>query len=210
MGLLQKDLPVSLMPEKDNPEGNRFQGKLHGVNAKFILIATEEQSGITEGHPVTVEFWIDRSAYRFESKIARILPSGIVAVQKPKVIHKSRIREGNRVFLDMKIHFTPWSDSGRFEAQLLDISETGVRMVGRKQLQKDALISLDFYVKEARARIISQGMVIWSQPTEENDYLFESGVQFTTLSNENRKKLGRYLKQLPTTEGETEQSAFSG
>ena len=201
MGLFQKDLPISICPGTDNPQGNRIQGRLQGVNAKFILVQVETLQSLAEGNPLTVEFWIDRSTYSFESAVVRITAAGMVALAKPRVIHKSILREGNRVPMDMRIHFTPWSDSGRFEAQLLDISETGIRMVGRKSLKRDALVSLDFYIKEARARIISQGMVIWAQPAEDNEFLFETGVQFTTLSNENRKKLSRYQEKLRLEDG---------
>lgn len=196
MGLLQKDLPVSLCPSENNPEGIRIQGKLQGVNQKFILVSADSHFPMQAGLGLSLEFWMDRSTYRLETTVARILENGLIALRKPKVIHKSRLREGTRVPLPMRIHFTPWADSGRFEAELQDISETGIRMIGRKSLKKDALVSLDFYIKEARARIISQGMVVWCNPTEQNEFLFESGVQFTTLSNETRKKLSRHLERM--------------
>ena len=196
MGLLQKDLPVSLCPGLDNPEGEKCQGRLQGVSQTNILVMSDNAMELRPGDGLTVEFYIEKSVYRFESTVERLLEDGLLALHKPKVIHKSRLREGTRVPLDMEIHFTLWSDTGRFQANLLDISETGIRMVGRKSLRKDSLISLDFYIKEARARIICQGIVAWNEATQDNEYLYESGIQFTTLSNENRKKLGRHLDRL--------------
>lgn len=193
MGLFQNDLPVSICPQADNPEGEKFQGRLRGIDSQFIHIFSPEGDRFAGGLTVKVEFRIDENNFNFESTVVRQDAGGLVHLAKPEVIKKSKLREGPRLEIKLPIKFTPWTEEGRFEAETLDVSESGIRMVGRKSLKNGNLISLDLYFKEPRIRVISQGLVAWCRMFEENEYLYESGVQFTTISNETRKKLARYL-----------------
>lgn len=193
MGLFQNDLPVSLCPLEDNPEGEKYQGRLRGIAREFIQIYSPVHLGFTTGLPVKVEFRIDENNFHFETTALRQDTSGLVFLKKPEMIKKSKVREGPRLEIKMPVKYTPWTEDGRFEAETLDISESGIRMIGRKSLKGGDLISVDLYFKEPRIRVMSQGLVAWCKTNDENEYLFESGVQFTTISNETKKKLARYL-----------------
>lgn len=195
MGLLQKELAVSIFPLENNDSGDRIQGRLKGVDRQYIVIAILGQPPFPEGSPLLVEFWIDRSVYKFETSL-KYLKNGLLYLEKPEVINRSKLREGPRVSYNRRLHYTLWSEPGRFEADLQDISETGLRMMTRRPLAKNALISIDFYIKEAKMRIICQALIAWCRQTEENEYLYDTGIQFTTLSNENRKKLARFLENM--------------
>lgn len=194
MSLLEKDLPVSLCPVHDNPEGEKFQGRLKQVTADHLLIDTGHSVELGAGGDVIVEFRVDDNRFRFTSSVFNLSgPSGLL-LHKPKTIHRSKIREGPRVVIPLQVFYTLWTETGRFEADVLDISESGMRIRGNKNLRKNSLLSLDFYIKDQKIRVITQGLVAWSKAGEENPHLTESGVQFTTISNEARKKLARYLQ----------------
>jgi len=95
----------------------------------------------------------------------------------------------------MKMNYTPWTESGRFETKLTDLSELGIRMQGRRNIKKGTLISIDFYIKDDKIRVLCQGQVAWCRTNEENDQLFDTGVEFTTISNETRKRLTRFIQK---------------
>lgn len=198
---LQKDLPVSLRPLVSNDEGARFQGRLKEIAAEGIVMYVPDFPALPAGTPIEAEFRIDKSSYRFESTL-KSLASGTVTVHKPKQIHKTRVREGRRIAADMKLFYTPWTESGRFETQMLDLSDIGVRMQGRRELKKGMLVSLDFYVKEDKIRVLCQGQVAWCKQDPENEFLFETGVEFTTISNETRKRIARFIERLSGAQGQ--------
>lgn len=194
MALFEKDLPVTLCPVHDNPDGEKFQGRLKQVTQDHILVDTGQSVELGAVGDVIVEFRVDDNRFRFTTSVFNLAGPSAILLNKPKQVHRSKIREGPRVVIPLQIFYTPWTESGRFEAEVLDISESGLRMRGTKNVRKNALLSLDFYIKEQKIRVISQGLVAWSRASEENQHLTESGVQFTTISNDARKKLAKYLQ----------------
>ena len=192
MQLLKKDLPVSLCPLRENPRGKKYQGRLYAMNDSFLQIFCPESAQVQIGSELQAEFQIDINQFVFECVVVR-LAENLVFVNRPSVIRKSKLREGPRVPIEMQIHYTLWSEPGRFEATLQDVSETGIRIVSRHALKKQVVVSLDIYFRDSKIRVICQGQVAWSRPTEENRLLFESGIQFTTISNETRSNLALYL-----------------
>jgi len=189
---LQKNLAVSICPQSDNPEGNKFQGQLREVGADAMQLFVAEPLTLSPGDPVVVEFKIEKNQFSFEAK-TQSMTGSLLPPSNPAAIKRSRLREGHRLAVDMKMAYTPWTESGRFETTLVDLSEMGVRMIGRKQLKKGMLVSIDFYVKEDKIRVLCQGQVAWWRATPDNDQLFETGVEFTTISNETRKRLTKFI-----------------
>ncbi len=199
MQLLKKDLPISLCPLRENPRGKKYQGRLYAMNDSFLQIFAPESTKIELGSELQAEFQIDVHNFSFECVAVR-LAENLVFVNRPSVIRKSRQREGPRVAIEMPIFYTIWSEHGRFEATLKDVSETGIRIVGRNPLKQQMVVSLDVYFRDSRIRIICQGQVAWTKPTEENHYLYESGIQFTTISNETKSNLALYLLDKMSTQ----------
>ena len=194
MGLFEKDLAVTLCPVHDNPNGEKFQGRLKQVTQEHILVDTGQSVELGAVGDVIVEFRVDDNRFRFTTSVFNLAGPSAILLNKPKQVHRSKIREGPRVVLPIQVFYTPWTEPGRFEAEVLDISESGLRMRGNKNIRKNSLLSLDFYIKDQKIRVITQGLVAWSKASEENTHMTESGVQFTTISNEARKKLARFLQ----------------
>ncbi|MBI3396156.1 MAG: PilZ domain-containing protein, partial [Spirochaetia bacterium] len=152
---------------------------------------------------------VEKNSFHFESALKE-RTGQILFLQKPKVIHKNRIRDHARATFRLPIHFTLWTETGRFEGTILDMTEDGIRLETRKPMRKGTLISLDFYIKAEKIRVISQGLVAWCVQNKDNEYLFESGVQFTTMSNETKKKLARYCEKIAAPPAETDASSAAG
>ena len=197
MQLLKKDLPISLCPLRENPRGTRYQGRLFGINESYLQVFAPEVA-FSRGTELQAGFQIDTNQFTFECVVVR-QDENLVFINRPSVIRKSKLREGPRVSMDMRIHYTIWSESGRFEADLRNISESGLRIVGRDRLKQDQVVSLDIYFRDAKFRVICQGQVAWCKPTEDNPYLFETGIQFTTISTETRSNLSLYLAEIVAT-----------
>jgi len=196
VGIFKKGLPMSICPLDNNPEGNKHQGRLMDIDKQFIIINTGEPVNLRTEAEVRIDFHIERSIFSFESSVQSVEGADKILLVKPKVIHKKQIRDTDRMETAIKIFYTLWTETGRFEAETRDISEQGIRIVGAKKLRRGSLLSLNFYIKEPKIRVICQGSVAWCKTDEENEYLFESGIQFTTLSNEIRKKLNKYVKKV--------------
>ncbi|MCP5480460.1 MAG: PilZ domain-containing protein [Spirochaetales bacterium] len=201
---MQKDLPVSICPLDDNPEGVRYQGLLKSIDSDHILVYSPHAKALHLANRVSLEFRIDRNDFRLTTSILNLAPKDQLLLRKPKQIHKKQIREGQRLSYSLPVKYTLWTKTGRHEAELRDLSDQGLRMVGNQPLRKNSLVSLDFYIKDAKTRVITQGMVIWSRKDEENEHLIESGIHFTTISNEARKKIARFVAERAPFEEEDE------
>ena len=201
MSILHKDLPISICALSNNPEGEKTQAKLLSIDAAQIIADTGELSPLPTGTLVRVEFRLDRYNFSFDSLVARTESPHKLYLAKPKEIHRSRLRDAPRLPMDLEIFYTIWTESGRFQAKILDLSEQGIRIAGPKSLRKGLLISLNFYLKESKIRVICQGLVAWSHPREDNEYLFEAGIEFTTISNETKKKIAKHIEMAGSTGG---------
>ena len=182
---------------RENPRGTRYEGRLFGINESYLQVFAPEVA-FSRGTELQAGFQIDTNQFTFECVVVR-QDENLVFINRPSVIRKSKLREGPRVSMDMRIHYTIWSESGRFEADLRNISESGLRIVGRDRLKQDQVVSLDIYFRDAKFRVICQGQVAWCKPTEDNPYLFETGIQFTTISTETRSNLSLYLAEIVAT-----------
>lgn len=195
MPLKQKDLPVNVCPLEGNEEGLKVQALLRGLDSSHIRLFAPEPGPLRATMPVELDFRVDKHEFVLSTKIAKVAEGGDIVLFKPASIRRRRIRDARRVPLEMRIFFTLWTETGRHDGDMQDLSADGFRMISRKSLRRGTLISLDFYVRSARIRVIGQGLVAWCRTVEDNEYLFESGIQFTTISNETRKKLARFVSE---------------
>ncbi len=194
MGLLQKDLALSILPLSNNPRGNRYQALLKGADQQFMSTQTRGNLGLARGLPLLVEFRIESNEFKFETQVAQDTSDGVLIMNRPRMVRKTRIREAPRIPLSMSVHFSNWNRTEeRAQATMLDISELGVRMVSASAVKKNALISLDFFIKEAGIRVMTQAQAAWCRDSTIGQDLYEIGAQFTTLSTEIRYNLGRYV-----------------
>ena len=193
MGVFQTDLPLSLCPVADNAEGKKYQGLLKKVDGEYILVETGDSLTLAVNENLIVELRLQDSNFRFETAVANLSGQRGLLPVKPKVIHRSKVREGPRVALPLEVQYTIWTERGRFPGGVLDISESGLRMHTPHRLSKGQLLSLDFYIKAAQCRVITQALVVWARDDEERSGEMQVAVHFTTIANDARKKLARHL-----------------
>ena len=205
MGLFQKNLPVSICPVADNQQGLKYQALLRAVDKEYILLETEHSLELASESEVLIEFNLDKNHFYFHTTIFNLSGRSGLLLKKPREIHRTKLREGPRVPLSVKLNYTPWTEEKRYTVDTLDMSESGVRIQGLFELPKDSIVSLDFYLKAAKIRVICQAIVSWSRPDEEGPYV-QSGLQFTTISNEAKKKLSKYLLEVHKAIRDTDRS----
>ncbi|MBE7413114.1 MAG: PilZ domain-containing protein [Leptospiraceae bacterium] len=195
MSILKQNLPVQIVPIEDNEEGLKYQGILENLEAQYIQIKMgEDFFRFNSSDSIQVEFTMGNYNFRFDSQVL-MKANPIIQVKKPSTIHKKQIRKSHRLKTDQRISFTMWTEGGRYEATMTDLSTVGIKMISEKQLQKNTLISLNVFFPGESLRFICQGLVMWCRTTQESDLFFESGVKFTTLSIETMKKVDRYIKE---------------
>jgi len=103
-------------------------------------------------------------------------------------------RKHKRIPRVISVDFSPNSDLKiHCSCDSIDISENGIRLLlSRQPLEgKDAEISFKLHASEDDLTIVSH--VIWSRPSSKAKGMFESGVEFRSLSDINKKLLRRYI-----------------
>ncbi|MCC6275296.1 MAG: PilZ domain-containing protein [Leptospiraceae bacterium] len=195
MSILKQNLPVQIVPIEDNEDGLKYQGILENLEPQSIKIQMGEDFFRSNIHgKIQVEFTMSSYNFRFDSAVIT-QGSPYIHIKKPAAIHKSQIRKSPRVKTDQKISFTMWTEGGRYEATMTDLSTVGIKMISQKLLHKNTLISLNVFFPGESLRFICQGLVMWCRVTPESDLFYESGIKFTTLSIEAMKKVDRYIKE---------------
>ena len=195
MSIFRQNLPVQIIPKSNNPEGIKYQGILEVMESVNMKIKVDESFFTKEiSGNIDVEFSMASFNFKFESKIMPGKEEFSIWIQKPNVIHKSQIRKTLRAKTDVKFTYTLWTEGGRFEATMTDLSIVGIKMIGAKELQKNTLLSLNVFIPGASLRFICQGLVMWCRPHPEMEYMYETGVKFTTLSIDAIKKVDKFVK----------------
>lgn len=195
MSILKQNLPVQILPLENNEDGIKYQGILENLEPNSIKVKMgDDFYKVTIEGPIQVEFTMSSYNFRFESAVlSKAHPS--IQIKKPSTIHKSQIRKTQRIKTEQKISFTMWTEGGRYDATMTDLSTVGIKMVSGKLLHKNTLISMNVFFPGESLRFICQGLVMWCRVTPESDLFYESGVKFTTLSIDAMKKVDRYIKE---------------
>lgn len=194
MSVFQQNLPVQIIPTIENEEGNKYQGILEGLESDTMKIRMDEsffQQKIL--NPISVEFTMSNYNFQFESDIMNTDDTSYIHIAKPKVIHRSQIRTSARLRTKIPFTYTIWTEGGRFDGVITDISTVGIKITTHKQLKKNSLLSVNIYVP-GELRIICQALVMWCKQNPEDEYYFVSGIKFTTLSIDSMKKVDKYIR----------------
>jgi len=192
----QQNLPMQILPLENNPDGNKFQGFFDTMEATRMKLTMdpiffEENRGKT----IQVEFSMSNYNFAFESEILPGEERGFVYIIKPKVIHKSQIRKSPRLRCHIKFNYTIWTETGRYDGFITDLSTVGLKMKADKYLQKNMILSLSVFIAGTSLRFICQGLVMWSHPAPNVNNVFLSGIKFTTLSIDAMKKVDKYIQE---------------
>ncbi|MGA1868078.1 MAG: PilZ domain-containing protein [bacterium] len=75
---------------------------------------------------------------------------------------------------------------------LEDISAAGIKVITNEALQLDTLLKLGIQIQNISKQIFAEGRVTWQKKHEKN--LFETGIKFTQISEEDKTELMKYIK----------------
>lgn len=167
------------------------------IESRFIKLELPPRSELPlEGDTVEIEFLLGGNHFRFAAVVSRAGDGGQLLLDKPETIEKTRIRNSSRTDTHTPVHFTIWTEVGRYQGELLDISEDGLRMLAYHRLQSLDLINVDLFLANAEPglRINAQATVVWCNSVEDGKNLFEAGVQFQTLPESVRERLSDYAR----------------
>lgn len=196
MSILRQSLALQIMPIDDNPEGNRYQGVLETLGDRHLAVRVDDDYlNAPASELVRVEFTMANFRFRFDSQVETERDGKLIRIVKPTKLFKSVIRKGQRLKLDLLIGYNVWTEPGRYEATLTDLSSVGLRMLTNRQLQKNTLISVNVYLPGKSLRFICQGLVRWCTRETSDEQRYTCGVLFTTLSNEATKRVERFVAE---------------
>ncbi len=184
------------MPIDDNAEGRRYQGVLETLGDRHLSVRVDDDYlGAPVSEAVQIEFTMANFRFRFDSMVEPQREGKLIRIVKPTKLYKSVIRKGQRMKLDSVIGYNVWTEPGRYEATVTDLSSVGLRMITDRHLAKNTLISVNVYLPGKSLRFICQGLIRWCtrETTEERRYT--CGVLFTTLSNEATKRIEKFVTE---------------
>ncbi|TGN14069.1 PilZ domain-containing protein [Leptospira ilyithenensis] len=195
MSAFQQNLPVQIFPKENNPEGHKFQGILEAMESNRMKIKID-QTFLSQNHSgsILVEFSMSNYNFQFESSLLPDTENDFIFILKPRVIHKSQIRKSPRLKTFIKFNFTLWTEGGRYEGAITDISTVGIKMTSEKEIHKNTILSLNVFIPGTSLRFICQGLVMWCRSDPNQNNLFLSGIKFTTLSIDAMKKVDKFIQ----------------
>lgn len=196
MSVFQQNLPITIVPKENNSKGNKFQGLLEAMESNSMKIKMDETFFKEKSYgSLSVEFTMSNYNFVFDSEVLSSEQSSFINIAKPKIIHKSQIRKTQRLKTNLPFTFTLWTEGGRFDAFITDISSVGIKIRTKKFLNKNSLLSLNVYVPGGNLRFICQGLVMWCKAENEDEINYLAGIKFTTLSNDAMKKVDKYIDE---------------
>ncbi|BDA79402.1 hypothetical protein LPTSP3_g23320 [Leptospira kobayashii] len=195
MSAFQQYLPVQIFPKENNPEGHKFQGILEAMESNRMKIKID-RTFLSQNHSgsILVEFSMSNYNFQFESSLLSETEGEFIFILKPRVIHKSQIRKSPRLKTFIKFNFTLWTEGGRYDGAITDISTVGIKMTSEKEILKNTILSLNVFIPGTSLRFICQGLVMWCRPDPNQNHLFLSGIKFTTLSIDAMKKVDKFIQ----------------
>ncbi len=196
MSILRQSLALQIIPADENPEGRKYQGILETLEDRHIRVKMDP--AYLEAPPseaVKVEFTMANFRFHFDSSAERAAPGDIISITKPTKIFKSTIRKSPRLSLNVTIGYNIWTEPGRYEATLTDLSAVGMKMIADRMLPKNTLININVYLPGKSLRFICQGIVRWCTRSLQVEADYTCGVLFTTLSNDATKRVEKFIKE---------------
>ncbi|MFO1471162.1 MAG: PilZ domain-containing protein [Turneriella sp.] len=196
MSILRQSLALQIIPADENPEGKKYQGILETLEDRYIQVRMDPS--YREAPPselLRVEFTMANFRFHFDSAIEPNGAGDIISIVKPTKIYKSTIRKSPRLRLDLGIGYNLWTEPGRYEATLTDLSAVGMKMFTDRMLPKNTLINMNVYLPGKSLRFICQGIVRWCTRSLETETKYGCGVLFTTLSNDATKRVEKFIKE---------------
>ena len=98
-----------------------------------------------------------------------------------------------------KIRTAPWVSES--VANLIDISETGLRFVSKQPLDTGVTVEMDLLFPRGGREIQLQGKVVWSGPLPGEAKQSSVSVSFTDVSEEDKDFLHRYIEKRSSLSG---------
>ena len=102
-------------------------------------------------------------------------------------------REDARVPVSIPLDYTIGEES--FTSSLLNISSTGLFLYTKKELMPGTSLQIKFLLAGAERAIALKGTVRWStKPSGGEDYFYGAGVIFTSISDEDKEIVGKFVR----------------
>lgn len=194
MSILRQSLALQIIPVDDNPEGLKFPGVLETLEDRHIKVRMDPVfKEAPASQVIRVEFTMANFRFHFDSSVDGAPEGDIISIMKPTKIFKSIIRKAPRLQLHVAIGYNIWTEPGRFDATVTDLSSVGMKMTIDRMLPKNTLINVNVYLPGKSLRFICQGIVRWCTRNIDMDSEYTSGVLFTTLSNDATKRVEKFI-----------------
>jgi c-di-GMP-binding flagellar brake protein YcgR len=194
MNLFEKGLPLCLIVNCSNGQTFKYMLSLKGSTEIGFFLESPLDLSIPQDANLSIEILLKNYILHFSTTLLEYKSKMQIYISKPVEIHKKKLRDSPRIFYETDTKFSIWPDNSKYSGKVRDISDSGFRMTSMKLLRKGQVISVDLYFKEPKIRAIGQGAVVWTRYFENYTDLFEMAIKFTTVSNEVRHRLSKYIE----------------
>jgi len=198
MKIFEANLPLVLVENKDSKNENKYQAIFSKIALGNIFLDIPKiENKFSLNQKCHILFYLDKHEFEFETLINSI-DSSLIGISKPATIKRRKIREGMRLPINLLCLFTIWTQEGRFEGTIINLSTTGCRLMSLDKLRENSIVTLSFKIRlnGTAFKIITQAIVKWcnqNKDLETNKIEYESGIKFTTLSKENLTRINKLV-----------------
>lgn len=96
----------------------------------------------------------------------------------------------------LEIEYTMPNSDKKYSATTKDISAVGLRISTPQKLEEGSIIEVTLKLPNTQSAVHVSGHVAWSKKPTPEDKLFESGVEFSKIEEDNKNTFLKYLCDL--------------
>ena len=96
----------------------------------------------------------------------------------------------------LEIEYALSNSDRRYSATTKDISAVGLRLSTPQKLEEGSNIEITLKLPNAQSAVHASGRVAWSKKASPEDKMFDSGVEFLKIEDDNKNTFLKYLCDL--------------
>lgn len=198
MSIFTDKLALTIIYRDENGQDFKMQGQFLQIAKSLVYIYFPVQDNrLQPGVKVKVQFFAKQFEFEFDSEV-KGYDKKVLMVVKPQTVNRRKQRLTQRIDVEIPVTFTLWTETGQYEGSIINLSSIGCKLLSDVSLSQNQVITVSTFISKNnhQIRLITQATVIWTERYDDTSNQFVSGIKFTTISNDNIKKLDSYIRSL--------------
>jgi Tfp pilus assembly protein PilZ len=112
----------------------------------------------------------------------------------------SKVIEEKRKYLRLnnalELEYTTANSDKKYSASTKDISAVGLRVSTPQKLEEGAIIEITLKLPNSQNAVHASGRIAWSKKITAEDKLYDCGIEFTKIEEDNKNTFLKYMCDL--------------